>query len=154
MLFGAIYYKQSFVNDRLYSFYLLNLPGDESDQISTRDLKTKSNAYIFPSPHLDISFNAISAIMKDACSIVSSNSTCDLKTALPRVTEFTKTAIKDINLKRYRVIVTSYAISGRTFQGTYASRFLWDEQMDRCIEYKHKMENGFLICVAYLIHME
>ena len=94
--------------------------------------------------------------MNEACSIVNSNheDTSSLKTALPRVTEFTKNAIKDIDLKRYRVVVTSYAVSGHTFQGKYASGFLWDQQMDRCIEYQHKTDDGFLICVAYLIYME
>lgn len=132
---------------------------DQLERISTRDKKL-ANTYIFPSPHLDISFNTITAIMNEACSIVSSNNDNNSKTALslntdlPRVTEFVKNAIKDIDLKRYRVIVTSYAVSGHTFQGKYASGFLWDEQMDRCIEYRHKTDNGFLICVAYLIHME
>ena len=137
-----------------YSDYFVVTEYSSHETSSIRDLKTQCNTYVIPSPHLEISYNAIGDIMRDACSIVSGNTTCDFKTILPRVTELTKSGIKDIHLKRYRVIVTSHVIDGHIFQGKYLSGFLWDERMDRCIEYRHKTFNGFLICVAYLIYME
>uniref|UniRef100_A0A7M5U028 Dynein light chain n=1 Tax=Clytia hemisphaerica TaxID=252671 RepID=A0A7M5U028_9CNID len=122
-----------------------------------REERNWSNSFIVPSPHLLISFDAISAIMKDACSLVTNGnlqSSDEVKKMLPRITDFTKSAIKDINLDRYRVIVTTYIIYGHTFQGRYASGFLWDQTMDRSVEYRHSIHNGTLVCVAYLIYME
>jgi len=145
------------MSHRTKLFYLINLffPFAESLESQHRKMRI-DNTFIVPKTHLKISATNISAIMKTACSthLHGNPSTSEITKNLPKISEYIKTQIKNINLDRYRVLVTCHAFSGEPFQGKFVSGFCWDSKMDNYVEYTHDMTNGRLLCLVYLIHME